>query len=419
MAKKKQSKFKSKVSQNTHKQQTQGSQYGYLNLPRGVNVFKEVPGGRIRLDFLPYEVTDPNHPDRDDDNEIATPGELWYKRPYYLHRNVGAGNDAAVCPSSLGKKCPICDYRARRMKEGASYQDDEIKALRASLRNLYVVVPLDSKDHDETPHIWDISQFLFQQKLNDEIEEDEANGAFPDPDEGLTLKIRFSEEKLGQNTFADTSRIDFEEREEGYGDETLDKVPNLDEVLSVMTYGQLEAKFFELEDEPEDEGESGPPFDPDDEDDEEENEPPKKSRRRKKSAEPASSKKSRRRKKAEPEEDDDDGDDEEEDDEDEMDKLQKEQDRDLGQEDDDDGDDEEEDEPPKKSRRRKKAEPEEDEGKSSAKKSSRRKKKDKEDDGDKCPHGHRFGVDTDEYDECDSCELWDECMDAMESAEGS
>ena len=31
-----------------------------------------------------------------------------------------------------------------------------------------------------------------------------------------------------------------------------------------------------------------------------------------------------------------------------------------------------------------------------------------------CPHGHKFGVDTDEKDECASCEKWDDCMDEKE-----
>jgi len=248
--KKRRSNFKAKVSKNVQQQQTQGSRYGHLNLPRGVNIYKETPGGRVRLDILPYEVTDPKHPDRNDEQDVAVPGELWYKRPYNLHRNVGVDGDTAVCPTSVGKRCPICDYRAKRMKEGASYQDEEIKALKASLRNLYVIVPLDSKDHAAEPHIWDISQFLFQAKLNDEIEEDESYGVFPDLEEGLTLKIRFSEEKLGNNTFAETSRIDFESRDEPYGEEILDKVPNLDEVLVIHSHDQLEAKFFELEDEP-------------------------------------------------------------------------------------------------------------------------------------------------------------------------
>ena len=84
--------FAEKVRANIEKQKSQKSQYGYLKLHKGVNVFKEETGSRVKLDILPYVVTDPNHPDRDDSLGIAVPGALWYKRPFKLHRNIGYKN---------------------------------------------------------------------------------------------------------------------------------------------------------------------------------------------------------------------------------------------------------------------------------------------------------------------------------------
>jgi hypothetical protein len=243
----KKGRFAGKTTANAHKQKSKGSQYGHLNLPKGVSVFKETPGGRCQLNFLPYEVTDPMHPDRDIELDIAVPGELWYKRPYKMHRNVGVNNESAVCPTSFGKKCPICEYRAKLLADGADWQDETVKACRASDRNLYVVVPLEEKDYDEKPHIWDISQFLFQDMLNDELEENEDYGEFPDLEDGYTLRIRFSKETFGKNEFAKTSRIDFEDRPKPYPESILKQVPNLDEVLSCPGYDELHAKFFELE----------------------------------------------------------------------------------------------------------------------------------------------------------------------------
>jgi len=66
-------------------------------------------------------------------------------------------------------------------------------------------------------------------------------------EEGYTLRIRFTEEQFGKNKFADTGRIDFEKREKVYDKSILDKVPNLDEVLVVLPYEQIEAKFFDSE----------------------------------------------------------------------------------------------------------------------------------------------------------------------------
>jgi len=240
--KKSASKFKQAVAKDSHRQKIQRSKYGYLNLPSGINIFKEEPNTKVLLDFLPYEVSAENHPDRDDEIGIATPGSLWYKRPFKIHRNIGNENEAEVCLSSIGKSCPICIYRAKRLKEGA--EKEEVDSLRPSNRNLYIVIPKDHKDYEEKPHIWDISSFLFQNMLNDEIEEDSDRGVFPDLEEGLTVRIRFSEAQIGKNKFAETSRIDFIERDEQYDVTMLKDMPDLDNVLNILDYKQLEAKFF-------------------------------------------------------------------------------------------------------------------------------------------------------------------------------
>ena len=113
MAKKRKSSFKGKVNKNVDKQKRDASSYGYLNLPQGVGRFKEEGDSRASLDFLPYIVSDENHMDRDEEMEIAVPGELWYKKPFKIHRNIGSGNESVVCLSTIGKKCPICEQRQK------------------------------------------------------------------------------------------------------------------------------------------------------------------------------------------------------------------------------------------------------------------------------------------------------------------
>src|SRR5271157_458182 len=245
--------FREKVSHNSTQQRSKAANYGHLHLPRGVNVFKEEAGGRIALDILPYFVTDLHHPDRDDEREIAIEGTLWYRRPYKLHRSIGADNASVVCLGSIGKKCPICEYRAKQLSEGANWQDEAIKAMRPSDRNLYYTVPKGSSKHEEKPYLWDISQFLFQEKLNNELEENEEFGDFPDPEKGLTLRIRFSEEKLGNNSYAETSRIDFAERDYAYDEKLIRDLPSLDEMLDIKDYREVERLFFESDTGDEDE----------------------------------------------------------------------------------------------------------------------------------------------------------------------
>ena len=236
-------KFRDKIKKNVEKQQTAATSYAYLNLPKGVGVFNPEPGGRHYLDFLPYKVTSDNHPDKDVANEIAIKGSWWYRLPFKVHRNIGALNESVVCPTSIGKKCPICEYRTKRMKEGAP--KEETDALRPSLRNLYLVVPINDKKHEEKVHIWDSSQYLFQNLLNNELEENEEYYSFADPEEGYTLKIRFDSKSIGKGQpFAEASRIDFVERKNSYDEDFLKKVPSLDNVLSILSYDELLSKFI-------------------------------------------------------------------------------------------------------------------------------------------------------------------------------
>ena len=358
MAKRKTSRFAGKVSKDVSTQQQASSNYGYLMLPKSVSVFKEIPGGRASLDIIPYVVSDEKHMDRDVDYDIAIPGGVWYKKPYKAHRQIGVNNDSVVCLTTIGKKCPICEYRSKMTREGADRSETD--ALKPSLRNLYVVIPLKNKDFEEKMHIWDISQAMFQKLLNEELEENNDFEVFPDPEVGLSLKIRFEARTIGKSKpFAEASRIDFEEREEAYAEEIMEKAPNLDKILKILSYKELEALFLEIDDE--DVDDEAPVVD--DEDDDEE-EAPKSLRKKKKVVE-------------EPEDDDDE--------------------KEPADEPEDDDDEDEEEEAPKP---KKKTAP-------APKKIAPTKSASKS----KCPHDHVFGTDNDEFDDCDTCKLWDECAE--------
>ena len=102
--KKKQSSFRGKVASNAVKTGGSGPGHSHLRLPNGIPLFSPEAESTIKLDFLPYVVTDSKHPDRDAENGTAVEESLWYRRPYRLHRNLGAtGKESAVCLSSVGK----------------------------------------------------------------------------------------------------------------------------------------------------------------------------------------------------------------------------------------------------------------------------------------------------------------------------
>jgi len=350
MSKNRKSNFKGKVTNNVRKQKENASSYGYLQLPKGINIFKEEPNSRMRFDIIPYVVSNNAHPDRDEQLQIAMPGELWYKRPFKIHRNIGGSNDSVVCLQSIGKKCPICEYRAKLLRDGA--EKEETDTLKNSLRNLYIVIPIDHKEYDEKPHVWDISQYLFQNLLNEEIEEDEQYEVFPDLEEGLTLKVRFEEKSIGKNKFANANKISFEDRSEAYDESIIEEVPDLDKMLKILSYAELEKKFLEIDDE--DIVEDATP------------------RKRKKAIEAK----------------------------------------------------EEEEEAPKKRRKvaKEKEEEEEeeilddnvDDGRTAGKVTRPNRKSESKN---KCPYGYKYGKDTDEKEECETCDVWVDCDEEKENNE--
>lgn len=438
------SQFRDQVVEDAQKRKTQGSQYGYLNLPRGVNIFSEQPDSRVRLDFLRYEVTDEKHPDRNPDTGKAMVGAPWYKRPFRLHRNIGVNNESFVCPTSIGKPCPICNHCGKLRRENSD--QEAIRALRASRRNLYVVVPRGAKDYDEKPYIWDISHFCFQDMLDDEMRENPDNGVFPHPEEGLTLRIRFSEESFAKNKFAKAARIDFEQRDKPISEELQKQAPNLDEVLSILSYEELENKFLEIDQEPagskvkpadaeDDVTVSGPmrhrPKPKVEDEDEDNNE----------GSVPLAAQAPRRKPKPPVDEDED------EDDDDTPSPV-----RHKAKPAVDEDEDEDENEPEVQAPKRKKngraiVDDEEDPksvcvacdgtGENSRGKTCpvcrgtgkriQAKQQDAEEPAprkaggkkDKCPYGYKFGVDCEQYDECDECEIWDACYEAKEAAKSA
>lgn len=348
--------FAGKTTASAEKDRKEGSSYGYLILPKNVGVFSPKPGETVKLDIVPYIVTDPKHPDRNEKEEVAMVGDPWIRRPYLRHTGIGSNNDSYVCLASIGKKCPICEYRAKLILEKADEKD--IQALKSSKRILYNVVPIDHEKFEEKIHILDISFHNFQKLLNEELKTGNIPDTYPNLEGGETLKTRFAAATVGDSKpFAQATRIDAIKRKEDYDEKILQKTANLDEVLKILSYDELRNALFEI-DETEDGGKLS-----------DEDEKPIRKKRR---------------------------DEEEEEEEDDTPRKKKSL---------KDEEEEEEDEKPRRSsisRRRREEEEEDDTPKHTSSKKQ------------KCPHGYRFGVDTDEYDECPDCKVFDDCLEAKE-----
>lgn len=205
---------------------------GWMNIDGDVEFFNPKKG-RNTFDILPYEVTVDNHP------EVAA-GELWYQRTVWIHYGIGAEEKSYICPlKTIGKKCPICEHRAQLMKDPDA-DEDAIKDLKPRERELFNV------RHDDTIKLFTFSYHLFGKQLEEEVREgsDEYAG-FADLEDGYTLKVRFSEKKFGGNKFLEASRIDFTQKDDE-DESVLNDVFNLDEILHILSYKDLEKVYWEL-----------------------------------------------------------------------------------------------------------------------------------------------------------------------------
>lgn len=394
--KKKKSAFRGKVNRDVERQEAAQKGYGYLILPKNVSVYNPTAGKAEKIDILPYVRTSEYHPDKDDKYEVALKGDLWYKRPFKIHRNIGSNQETVICPTSFGKPCPVCEYRSKKAKEGADR--DELQNYKTSDRNLYLIIPRGVSKYEETVHIMENSQYVFQGLLNDELKEDDEMEIFPDLEEGKTLKIRWAEKALGQNKFTEAKRIDFYDRKEAIDEEIIEGI-SLDNCLKELSYEELEKKFFEIDHSSSDEN--------DDEDDDEMEETSKKSKSKKKENDL-------------PFDDVEDDSDEDEDEETSNDLewsdlkdmdinelIDVANDNDI---DPDDYIDEDNDDKVNCTILRKaiakELEIEIPKAKSEKNKASKEKSKNK------CPFGHKWGEDTDKHDDCENCDKWNDCDDA-------
>lgn len=434
MAKKKyKSTMRASVRDRAKARDSQGFGLTCLKIPSDVEIFK--PSKKVHnLDIIPYVVTDPKHPDRGDDEESgAQVGTLWYSRRYFVHRNVGANRDTYVCPrKTWGQRCPICEYMDARREEGA--EKEELAELRPKERQLFNVIDLD-EDPDKIK-LMDSSYHLFGNQLNkDVLEGDEEYDGFAELEGGYTLKARFEKKSFQKNEFWECDRIDFKPRKSDYDEDIVEDTVPLDDILVKVPYKELEKIFImgSNEDEEEDEEETPPKKtirrkSRDEEDERDEDEDEEEDRK--------SSKKTRRVKSRDEEEDEDD-DDEEEEKSRRKKPIKKSSKKVEEDEDEDDDEEEEEEEKPSRKRRKSKPEPEDDdeeeegdeddeddeeEEEKPRNKRSRRSKtrKSNEDDEDeepaprrKCPvKGGKFGKNCEDFDECDSCKLWQACSEA-------
>ncbi|MCK9281524.1 MAG: hypothetical protein M0P71_12940 [Melioribacteraceae bacterium] len=367
-----------------------GNRANYLDLSDYPDLeFYKVKKDKNKIGILQYRITTDNHP------KGREKGKTDYKLAVFVHRFFGESEGNYLCmKETFNQPCPGCK-EIKKMVDSKeyTYKDKEVKDMRAQQREVFIIQDL--MKNDDKFYLLDLSHWEFLKEVLAEAERDtDGEGVIPfaDPDEGKAI-IFYGEEREGEfkNTTYKPTGFRFKDREP-VDPEIFDEVPSLDALLVIPDYEEMEKDLYGISSKEE----------TDDDDDE----PVKK-----KSKKPVDDDEE------ESEEDKDSEDEDNDSDDDDLDKGFK-----KAVSKDDDDDDEEE---PVKKKSRKPVDEDDDEDEkpkqSSVKKKSRKPADDDDDDEppskkkgkQKCPSGHKFGEDCDEYQkDCSKCKLWDDCSEA-------
>jgi hypothetical protein len=196
------------------------------------------------IDIMPYTVSDANHPDN-----LSVVGKEWHRRPYFSHR---IGNRNIVCPTSVGKPCPICEEIARLFKDGYEKNKAQIKAIGRKVQCLYNVIVLSEREKGIQVFDWSSYKFAeaFEKRL-DRGEEDDL-GFLELGDDARTIKF-WTEEKTFplaegglSKPFIQADQIDFIPRKKKYDESILEKVVDLDKCLEIKPFEVIEKLFLDM-----------------------------------------------------------------------------------------------------------------------------------------------------------------------------
>jgi len=223
-----------------------------LNVGTDIKFFTLDREGIRKIDILPYQTKA--------STSYVESGELHYERTFWIHRSVGANNDAYVClAKTMNKPCPICEHRRGLMKDPDA-DENVIKEMAPKERQLWNVI--DRDEPDKGVQLWDISYHLFGKLLDKEIrnsDEDDEFDTFFHLEDGKVLKLGIGERSFAGRSFYEVETIGFKNRPEPYDDDVLEKVHCLDDCLLVLEYDKLKAIFLQTESVGGDEEKPAPP----------------------------------------------------------------------------------------------------------------------------------------------------------------
>ena len=192
--------------------------------------------GTNKINIIPYEIKTERHPlIRSGVTKLGDPDCQDFYFPLQVHRWFGPLKAHIVCPSQFGQPCPICERRKMLYEQN----DPSYKDYKPSKRTFYNVEDLEEPGQIK---IFETSEFLFQKELMDEASQggDEGTINFADCDNGKTVRFRASEAQFNDNKFLEFKSFAFEDRNP-VPDELLTQSISFDQYLNIYTYDEIQS----------------------------------------------------------------------------------------------------------------------------------------------------------------------------------
>jgi hypothetical protein len=201
--------------------------------------FYKVETKRTKFRFVPYIVGK--------GNPFADEGTAYYERTFHgTYIPDASGNrKMVVCPDRLADTDPRKDannpIRDIMRKAWDSGDEDLGRSLKQAERQVFLIRDVSDTSKDKKKvYLWEVAHNNFGKLLDETLDEDENKKYrnFWNPD-GYIVKIKWTEKKMGKNTYFEAADIEFEKAEHEIPEHVWTKMPCLDDLLNVPTQKQL------------------------------------------------------------------------------------------------------------------------------------------------------------------------------------
>ena len=203
-----------------------------------VSYFKPKEGKNI-IDIIPWIIQTNNHP------AGMSAGLEDYILDIWVHYNVGAMESRYVClERTFGKPCPICE-EMKALKEDENATEKQINDLKPKHRAVYNLIDLSNEN--KGIQLFNVSHWNFEKELVEEAETaEEEIIVFSDLKVGRSIRFRANEvQRGGFKPYFEYKSFSFLERDE-YDSDILNEAIPLYKILHIPTYEEVKADFLNI-----------------------------------------------------------------------------------------------------------------------------------------------------------------------------